>query len=77
MYSQNRYEKSSLINDITCMMQNEFHNEEIKIQMIDPLITHVILRLQPWIATLMIIFGIYFIMIIAILILIIRNDIKR
>lgn len=59
------------------MMQNEFHNEEIKIQMIDPLITHVILRLQPWIATLMIIFGIYFIMIIAILILIIRNDIKR
>ena len=60
MYSQNRYEKSSIINDITCMMQNELHNEDIKIQMIDPLITHVILRLQPWIATLMIIFGLYF-----------------
>ena len=69
--------KSYIMNDISDCISNEIENNDFKSKMLDPVITHVIMRLQPWILTLMVVFGLYFILILAILILIIRNDIKK
>tara|TARA_A100001015_G_C15017666_1_gene726311 strand:+ start:374 stop:613 length:240 start_codon:yes stop_codon:yes gene_type:complete len=79
MYSQYRNQniKQTLLADISTVMKNEFESDDFKDNVLDPVITHVLLRMQPWIATLLVIFGIYFILIILILVLIIRNDIKK
>lgn len=79
MFSQNRTKgiQSYIMDDITECITNEIENNDFKSKMLDPVITHVIMRLQPWILTLMVVFGLYFILILAILILIIRNDIKK
>lgn len=81
MYSQYRQEKggqmSYMVKDIAQFVQEEIQNSELNMQVFDPVITHVMLRLQPWILTIMVVFGLYFILILAILILILRTDIKK
>lgn len=47
------------------------------IDMIEPLLTYIILKIQPWILMCMVLFGLYFVLIITILVLIIRNDLKN
>ena len=80
MFSQYRakhkeYTASYFLNDIGQYIQGELQKSDDNV--FDPLITHVMSRLQPWILTIMVIFGLYFILIIAILVLILRNDIKK
>ena len=79
MYSQYRNQniKQTLLTDISTIMKNEFESDEFKDSVLNPVITHVLLRMQPWVMTLLVIFGIYFVLIIFILVLIIRNDIKK
>ena len=67
--------KSLLINDISSYIQKEIQNNEENI--FEPIISLVMSKLQPWILTVLVIFGLYFILILAILILILRNDIKK
>ena len=80
MYSQYRCHtntKTHLIRDLSDMLMNELQNGQYNSELLDPLITHITLRLQPWVLTAIVIFGLYFILILAILFLIIRHDIKR
>ena len=77
MYSVYRNKKDvskNLTNSVIHTIKTELDQN---IDIIDPFLTHIILKIQPWLLTCMVIFGLYFVLIITILILIIRNDLKN
>jgi len=76
-YRNTKHEKSYIVNNLTQFIQDEIQKSDMNMSLLDPVITHVMLRLQPWVLTIMVIFGLYFILILAILVLILRNDIKK
>ena len=70
MYSIHKKQNS---NELFKLIQNEFQLENVY----DEILNQTLSKLQPWILTIFVIFGLYFILIIAILVLILRNDIKK
>ena len=77
MYSIYRKKKDISENLTHSVMQTIKTELDQNIDLIDPFLTHIILKIQPWLLTCMVIFGLYFVLIITILILIIRNDLKN
>lgn len=82
MFSQHRKKKAitfqnNVIDEMNNVLRGIVSNQDFKYDTIDPIIEHIITKLQPWILTLIIVFGSYFVLIIIIIVLIVRNDIKR
>ena len=69
MYSSYKYKKD----DLMSLLQTEFESSGV----LDEVFNQILSKLQPWVLTIIVIFGVYFILIIGILILILRNDIKK
>jgi len=69
MYSTYKHKNDNLLQ----LFQTEFESSGV----LDDIFNQLLVKLQPWILTIIAIFGVYFILIIGILILILRNDIKK
>lgn len=80
MYSQYRHTtdiNSHLLYDLTNALMSEIERGHYNHEVIDNILSHILSKLQPWILTIFAIFGVYFILIIAVLVLILRHDIKK
>ena len=76
--SQQRLKKigpftSKILDNLWGQFENEYNHDYMKTKVLDPIITHVIVRLQPWIIFTMIIFALFFILVISFMIYIIKN----